>query len=219
MAQPLRPIPLSELRALAVGKRWIVGQHLSGLETLTPVQGSVHALHHGTALEVSGEGDTIVTLVCDRCLQLFNQALRARVHELVEFRGQDRGPSGDPAEINLELARAGVPEGDDLDDRLDPAGSFDPERWLFEQLSLRLPVVNRCGSDCPGPATWSSEPSGVDPRWAALAGLELGERPADATGRFDSHRDTAEQSAPSAEPTPSGPSATTAGEPPQEVES
>ena len=38
-----------------------------------------------------------------------------------------------------------------LDDRLDPRGDFDPERWLFEQLSLQLPVVNRCGADCPGP--------------------------------------------------------------------
>lgn len=38
-----------------------------------------------------------------------------------------------------------------LDDRLDPRGAFDPERWLFEQLSLQLPVVNRCGADCPGP--------------------------------------------------------------------
>lgn len=55
-----------------------------------------------------------------------------------------------------------------LDDRLDPRGAFDPERWLFEQLSLQLPVVNRCGADCPGPplapaaASTASQASGSD---------------------------------------------------------
>jgi uncharacterized protein len=59
----------------------------------------------------------------------------------------------------------------ECDDRLDPAGFFDPQRWIFEQLSLQLPLVNRCGSDCPGPDRWSSEDSEVDPRWAALRHL------------------------------------------------
>lgn len=173
-ADPLRPLPLAELRLLAEGRHWRVDQRIAGLDSLTPVQGSIRAQHHGTALEVTAEAETIITLCCDRCLQHYNHALQAQVHELVELRGQsDPGASTD--EINLELARDGMPEGADLDDRLDPAGRFDPERWLFEQLSLRLPLVNRCGDDCPGPATWSSEPSGGDPRWAALARLGLGE--------------------------------------------
>ena len=52
-----------------------------------------------------------------------------------------------------------------LDDRLDPRGEFDPERWLFEQLSLQLPVVNRCGADCPGPplAPGAANPAGSNP--------------------------------------------------------
>jgi len=174
MSERLRTLPLSELRLLAGGRRWSVDQRLEGLDSLTPVQGTVEAIHHGTALEVTGEAETIVTLCCDRCLQHFNHALRAEVQELVELRGQGE-PGAEPEEINLELARDGMPEGADLDDRLDPAGRFDPEHWLFEQLSLRLPLVNRCGDDCPGPATWSSEPSGGDPRWAALARLGLAE--------------------------------------------
>lgn len=177
ISDPLRPLPLTELRLLADGRRWRVAQRIAGLESLTTVQGSIQALHHGTALEVTAEAETIVTLCCDRCLQHFNHPLRAEVHELVELRGQ--GEAGTPTdaelgEISLELARAGMPEGADLDDRLDPAGSFDPERWLFEQLSLRLPLVNRCGDDCPGPARWSSEATGLDPRWAALQKLGLG---------------------------------------------
>jgi uncharacterized protein len=57
---------------------------------------------------------------------------------------------------------------------LDPAGRFDPEQWLFEQLSLQLPLVNRCGPDCPGPPLPQGEASdepGGDPRWAALRSL------------------------------------------------
>lgn len=176
MSDPLRPVPLAELRLLAGGRRWRVSQPIAELDSLTPVQGSIQASHHGTALEVTAEAETIVTLCCDRCLQHFNHALRAKVHELVELRGQgsaDLATDASLEEINLELAREGMPEGADLDDRLDPTGSFDPERWLFEQLSLRLPLVNRCGNDCPGPARWSSEPTGGDPRWAALARLGL----------------------------------------------
>lgn len=175
MSDRLRSIPLAELRLLPQGRRWRIEQRIEGLDSLTPVQGQLQALHHGTALEVTAEAETIVTLCCDRCLQHFNHALRAEVHELVELRGQgepDAGSDADLEERNLvQLAREGMPEGADLDDRLDPAGNFDPERWLFEQLNLRLPLVNRCGADCPGPATWSSEPVSGDPRWAALAQL------------------------------------------------
>lgn len=185
MSEPLRPIPLAELRLLPEGRRWQVEQRIDGLDSLTAVQGQLHAVHHGTALEVSAEAETIVTLCCDRCLQHYNHALRAEVHELVELRGHDHagGPHADLEELSLELARDGMPEGADLDDRLDPAGSFDPQRWLFEQLNLRLPLVNRCGDDCPGPATWSSEPAGGDPRWAALARLGLGGSEAASGGR------------------------------------
>lgn len=187
---PLHPLPLAELRLRPEGRRWHVDQHITGLNSLTPVQGELQATHHGTALEVTASAETIVTLCCDRCLQHFNHPLRAEVHELVELRGQgDDGDQDDLAEINLELARDGMPEGADLDDRLDPGGSFDPERWLFEQLSLRLPLVNRCGDDCPGPATWSSEPAGGDPRWAALAGLNLTDGQAAAGNAAAARRD------------------------------
>ncbi len=156
----LRPVPLPELRLLSEGRRWEVDQPIADLASLTPVRGSLRAQHHGTVLELEASLATIVTLCCDRCLAHFNQALQAEVRELIELR-----PAGDVPDTSL-------PEADDLDERLDPQGRFDPERWIFEQLSLRLPLVNRCGSDCPGPATWGSEPPPVDPRWAALQGLK-----------------------------------------------
>lgn len=157
----LRPVPLAELRTLPEGKQWQVDQPIAGLESLTPVRGQLVAVHHGTALEVRGEAETIITLCCARCLQHFNQGLRAAARELIEFRGGPYSLNNDPS----------APLGEDLDDRLDPAGSFDPERWLFEQLSLQLPLVNRCGKECPGPARWGSGAPAADPRWEALKAL------------------------------------------------
>ncbi len=167
----LRPVPLPELRLQAEGRRWSVDQPIAGLPSLTPVRGEIQALHHGNALEIKGVADTIVTLCCDRCLQPFNHPLHAEACELLELAGAtDPGDGGPiPAEAVEEFIL-----GDDLDDRLDANGRFDPEQWLFEQLSLRLPLVSRCGADCPGPPSWGDGPTGTDPRWRALRSLRPG---------------------------------------------
>jgi uncharacterized protein len=167
----LRPVPLPELRLLPEGRVWTVDQPIDGLDSLTPVRGTIRALHHGQALEVEGEAETIVTLCCDRCLQPYNHPLRAEVQELLDLapEGPHRAPP--PGGPSGAVSPEAFVLGDDLDDRLDPQSRFDPERWLFEQLSLRLPLVNRCGVDCPGPPSWGDAPAGIDPRWAALRNL------------------------------------------------
>jgi uncharacterized protein len=149
---PLRPLPLQELQHLDGGRHWQIDQPIGGLATLTPVRGELQATHRGNVLELEGHAEAIVTLCCDRCLQHFNLTLSA---------------------ASTELVLIGAAESDDgqLVERLDPRGSFDPEHWIFEQLSLQLPIVNHCGSHCPGPATWSSASSGIDPRWQALQNL------------------------------------------------
>jgi uncharacterized protein len=158
---PLRPVPLQELRLRSEAQVWEVNQKLADLESLTPVRGQVRARHHGSVLEVDGEAETIVTLCCDRCLQHFNQPLRTAEHELLALAGAGAGEADESDLTALAssqaTSRSQRPEHEEtllvqaLDDRLDPRGDFDPERWLFEQLSLQLPVVNRCGADCPGP--------------------------------------------------------------------
>ncbi|MFZ9850474.1 MAG: YceD family protein [Vulcanococcus sp.] len=178
-ADALQPVPVQELRLLAEGRRWTVDQHLSELESLTPVRGSLQAIHRGNVLELEGEGSTIVTLCCDRCLQHFNHPLSFRSRELL-WLGEQARQAGVGAEALLGPGgAAGQPSSlldldtDELCESLDPNGSFEPEHWLFEQLSLQLPLVNRCGADCPGPPqaeAGSSEP--VDPRWAALRRLQ-----------------------------------------------
>lgn len=158
----LQPLPLQELRLLGEGRTWPVDQSIAGLASLTPVRGQVRALHHGTVLEVEGTAETIITLCCDRCLQTFNHALAAKAKELLEIK------VAGPEEEEVLFA------AEDPVECLDPGGSFDPERWLFEQLSLRLPLVNRCGPDCPGPPLPTGDTGGngdIDPRWAALRSL------------------------------------------------
>ena len=172
MAQPLRPLPIPELRGQPEGVLWQVDQPIAGLESLTPVRGQLQARHHGTALEISCQAATILTLRCDRCLQHYNHALRVEARELLELvpdasAATERLDSLLPDSLPPDLG----PDGEDLDEQLDPAGMLDPERWLFEQLSLQLPLVNRCGPDCPGPDRWNSEEQDQDPRWAALAAL------------------------------------------------
>ncbi|MEY3750404.1 MAG: hypothetical protein RLZZ186_823 [Cyanobacteriota bacterium] len=173
-SDPLRPVPLQELRLLADGRHWSVDQALCELESLTPVRGQLTAIHRGNILEIAGEASTIVTLRCDRCLQHFNHPLSFR-HQEVVWLGDQARSAGLDAEVVLEGGSEVLElDPDSLCESLDPSADFDPEHWLFEQLSLQLPLVNRCGSECPGPnlqgAANDDEP--IDPRWAALKNLQ-----------------------------------------------
>ncbi len=162
----LRPVPLQELRLLQEPRFWTVDQQLEDLESLTPVRGWLSARHSEPVLEVEGEAETIVTLCCDRCLSDYNHALH--------FRGEERLWLGEADQLGDDLVES------ELIECLDPRGDFDPARWLFEQLSLQLPLQNRCGPDCPGPALPEQPEAGpeplstagggdpIDPRWSAL---------------------------------------------------
>ena len=171
MIEGLEPVALQELRALAALRTWLVEGQLDALKTLTPVRGELTAEHRGNVLAVDGDLTTIITLTCDRCLGQFNQQLRCRPSELI-WLGRRHPPMNNPGFEDVSAM-----EG--LMECLDPRGRFDPEQWVFEQLNLQLPVVNNCGSDCPGPPLpttvsddASSDSAPVDPRWQALRSLQ-----------------------------------------------
>jgi uncharacterized protein len=170
LSDPLHPIPIQELKALGTVHHWQIEQTIAGLDTLTPVRGQLTVEHRGTVLAVKGQAETIVTLCCDRCLQHFNHPLQATADESIWLGEAIPGAAGEKDVIHPEdhLLEVDV----DACDQLNPRGSFDPEHWVFEQLSLQLPFVNHCGSECPGPPTWSSDGRGGDPRWAALGQLK-----------------------------------------------
>ena len=179
MADLLRPIPIADLKHLEGGKAWSFDQPIAGLDALTPVRGHVHVQHQGPLLAVKGHAETLVSLCCDRCLRPFNHPLSMHTDEVLGL-GEATKLEGLDLEA-MDLEAIGL-EGVDLDtngldasvcETLDPRGSFDPERWVFEQLSLQWPLVTLCGSDCPGPECWSSQAASIDPRWAALGQIEL----------------------------------------------
>ena len=171
MIPGLEPVPLRELEAQGTSRVWEVDGQLDSMPSLTPVRGTIRAEHLGNLLEVEGSVHTIVCLRCDRCLGRFNQQLKAVTRELIWL--------GDKPSADL-LAEAGLdqesPEG--LMECLNPRGDFEPERWVFEQLSLQISVVNRCGDHCPGvpmPAVedaGSNDEQAADPRWQALRDLQ-----------------------------------------------
>ena len=166
----LQPVAIQELKALAEGRSWDLDGPLDGLETLTPVRGSVRAVHRGNVLEVEGQASTIVTLCCDRCRQHFNRPLGFDTRELL-WLGEEARQQGLETSLVEEGSLVLDLDPDSLSESIDPRGSFDPAHWAFEQLSLQLPVVNHCGPDCPGPASWGSQAGSGDPRWAALSQL------------------------------------------------
>ena len=96
-------------------------------------------------------------------------------HQEVVWLGDQARQEGIEAEVVLEGGSEVLElDPDGLSESIDPTGEFDPEHWLFEQLSLQLPLVNRCGLDCPGPDVQPSAqpPEPIDPRWAALKKLQ-----------------------------------------------
>lgn len=138
---------------------------IPGLETLTPVRGQLAIRHGGTFLDVFVQAETIVTLTCDRCLQHYNHRIALRTSEIIwldDEADQDK---------NIPLEREVAVE--DLSESLASDGYFDPRTWLYEQLTLTLPLRKLCGKDCQQPTvpTSESEPT-LDSRWASLEALK-----------------------------------------------
>jgi len=157
----VKPVAVQDLLAAEGPLSWRFAQPIRGLDTTTPVCGELHVQVEGPLLRVEGHAHTSLALRCDRCLQTFEQPLRAVASERIAL------GSGE-----ADLAEALDFDAEGISEQLDPAGSFDPEQWIYEQLSLQLPLVNRCGPHCPGPASWGSAEPLNDPRWAALKTLK-----------------------------------------------
>ena len=143
----------------------ILDDPISGLDTLTPIRGSLIVRHGGNFLEVSVKGETIVTLICDRCLQNYNHRLAIDTSELIWLEATNPNLDKLPLEREVSL--------EDLSETLAPNGHFESEQWLYEQFSLAMPLRRLCGKDCQGAATTTSETKHlVDSRWASLASLK-----------------------------------------------
>jgi len=167
MAARLTPAYLRDIALREGGFHWPMDQRLDALERLTPVRGNITARHLGSALEVHAGVETIVTLMCNRCLRTFNLNLSFHGSELIAI-DSPGARATDPAGRTAPTI-----EVDDLMERIASDKRFAPAQWLFEQLHPQLPVVNRGGSHCPGPpqSPRTAEVRTIDPRRQALAVL------------------------------------------------
>ncbi|WP_013322163.1 YceD family protein [Gloeothece verrucosa] len=142
-----------------------IDEFISGFDSLTPIRGRMIVKHGGNFLEVSVTAETIITLTCDRCLQQYNHRLALDTSELIWLDKNDFIPESYPQEREVSW--------DDLSETLSADGHFEPQTWLYEQLSLNLPLRHLCGKNCQKPLTPDSEAeSNSDSRWAALAILK-----------------------------------------------
>ena len=143
-----------------------VEEFLPGLETLTPVRGSIRVEHHGNYLAVSAQAETIITLTCHRCLQQYNHRLAVNTAEMIWLdEAADQSYDG-PLEREVAL--------EDLIETCTPLGHFYPSEWLYEQLCLEIPQRQLCDTQCAGiqPATCSASEQPTDRRWASLEALK-----------------------------------------------
>ncbi|NEO29541.1 MAG: DUF177 domain-containing protein [Symploca sp. SIO3C6] len=162
----MKAIYIPELLKLPEQKEVIeINEYLSGLETLNPVGGSLQVKHQGNYLAVSAQASTIITLVCDRCLQQYNHRLAVDTSELIWL--DESAQKLAPAPLEQEMT------WEDLVEILPAQGYFEPDTWLYEQLCLEIPPRQLCSNQCRGItiADGSSE-SPRDGRWDALEALK-----------------------------------------------
>lgn len=144
-----------------------IQETIPGLNTLTPIRGVMVVRHGGNFLEVSAQAETIVTLSCDRCLQNYNYRLSIDTSEIIWLEKETDLLDIPPQEKEVPL--------EDLSETLPPDGYFQPDAWLYEQLSLAMPMRQLCGENCQGPSgiqSSSATSPRVDSRWAALEALK-----------------------------------------------
>lgn len=143
----------------------IVDDSIADLDTLVPVKGAISVRHGGNFLEIVAQAETITTLVCDRCLQHYNHRLAIDTNELIWLESELESAGDIPNEREVSL--------EDLSETLPPNGHYSPEDWLFEQLSLALPLRKVCGEDCPGASQKTTANEHYqDSRWSSLAALK-----------------------------------------------
>jgi uncharacterized protein len=163
----MEPIYIPNIAKAAEGTQSIsIDQCLSQLDTLTPVRGQIIVRHKGNFLEVSGKAETIITLACDRCLQQYNHKLAIKTSEIIWLDPAVNAPDPGPLERETPM--------EDLVEKLDPQGYFEPDTWIYEQLCLAIPHRKLCDSQCAGVelGTKAKLETPVDRRWQALEALK-----------------------------------------------
>lgn len=141
-----------------------IEEFIPGLETLTPLRGIMKVRHGGNYLEILLQAEVIVTLTCDRCLRQYNHRLSLNTSEVIWLDKNSQVFDNIPSEREILV--------EELEETLPPNGYFEPANWLYEQLSLAMPLRQLCSQNCQPPDSDLSvnEPL-IDKRWASLQTL------------------------------------------------
>lgn len=151
------------LKAPGKSEQLEINTFLPGLETLTPVRGTLVVTHCGNYLEVSASAETIKTLICDRSLQQYNQRLVVDTSELIWLKNHPEEEGTGHREVETPL--------EELTENLPAQGYFEPATWLYEQFCLQMPIRQLSSESTVGEYNYSDPPP-LDQRWAALAALK-----------------------------------------------
>ncbi|MEL7037643.1 MAG: YceD family protein [Cyanobacteria bacterium J06592_8] len=140
-------------------------EFLPELETLTPVRGHLKVTHKTTYIEVTAQAETIVTLICHRCLKQYNHRLKVDTSEMIWLDATAHQNHLDSLDVEINV--------EDLVETLSPQGYFEPDDWLYQQLCLETPLRQLCDGPCEPPQTPAhSANNPIDSRWAALEALK-----------------------------------------------
>tara|TARA_B100000700_G_C14736173_1_gene710776 strand:+ start:44 stop:577 length:534 start_codon:yes stop_codon:yes gene_type:complete len=171
--EELTPISINELKALSFPKCWVFEIYLDKLPSISPIEGTIKVEIIESLLNVKGEIEAKIKLNCDRCMDEYIEILKCKTSEkiMVNKDLEDLDSLNSSHSYN------------DLVDFIDPEGEFDPNNWVFEQLSLQIPILKICGKDCRGPLirkekgdfnqnpNQSNLQTKLDPRWSPLKKL------------------------------------------------
>jgi uncharacterized protein len=152
------------LKALEQTEILPINDFIKDINTLSPVKGTLTIAHRGTYLEVTVQAKAILTLTCDRCLQQYNHRLILDTSELLWL------DKNTPEHYELMVDKDLLEEN--LEESLESNGYFDTYNWLYEQLSLAMPLRQLCGKNCHPPATSQPTEELQDSRWSVLQTLK-----------------------------------------------
>jgi len=127
MIVDLGPLRAERGATLVVAYDEIVASQIPDLPFDEPVTGELMLANLGSMLRVTGDVETRVSLVCDRCARRFRYHLRADVRE------------------DLDWAR-----GDDFIAWDGSTLTLDASALVREMLVMALPMVARCDDACIG---------------------------------------------------------------------
>jgi uncharacterized protein len=134
------------------------------------VLGSIRLTRLRSGILATGELGGHVELECARCLNLYDQAFRARLTE--QFRQTVDVRSGAGVAPVVKDDQAATDDDDEVGFEINDAHEIDLTELLRQNILLSLPMRPDCGEDCPGPPAIDDGPDAqVDARFAALQDL------------------------------------------------